>query len=571
MQYSIFDWYFVSTLDYIDLYAQSSLNNSFWDNGFVEVSNSSILLEYALYSEPQKDKADAINIAAKVDEFIAEVLNDAKAQPHTNPVYQPKLIIKDINNLLQSKWYIASNNAEEVILVGAKDGKKTTLNNLISIQGNKVSLIISDPDGIECEGCSFENVADILLTAEEFENIGIDGNVKFKSDLKGNVQIKEQGLKAKNYNLTLKGKKLFIHGSVQGVNQLTLEPGIGENGINIEASQNSCINVNSLIIKSTQPGVILFAGNVSSIFSEIASNGNITLGNDLKETLFEVTSLTIVANGEIINNKLSTLKAQQEVYIQAQNHNIKNEGKIELSSALNAVSIETHIIGNDIINFGSITSNHLLVVKAANDFDGRGGYLNLNAAASIESGNFIYTGNVDAKHNLFLKCPKNMRIISTENDWAKYFYANKELVIITTNLELRASNVKNLKLGNTFKLIYYNCYDHINNLIKDKCTKALTLYLDTWMPTIPGDFYFIGSRIESTLARDSHNDYNGPSNFIVGNFHAVIEKDLRNHGFITVLKDMYLESEQGGIVNWNGRIQIENKLICNQMAKLLSI
>ncbi|CAJ0783967.1 hemagglutinin repeat-containing protein [Ralstonia chuxiongensis] len=105
------------------------------------------------------------------------------------------------------------NNAARVILNQVTSGNASTLAGPTEIAGNQASLIVANPAGITCAGCSFIQAPRVTLTTGT-PNFDALGNIASLAVQQGQITINGAGLDAHGAQLDLLSRAMAINGQV---------------------------------------------------------------------------------------------------------------------------------------------------------------------------------------------------------------------------------------------------------------------------------------------------------------------------------------------------------------------
>ncbi|HGX9890080.1 TPA: filamentous hemagglutinin N-terminal domain-containing protein, partial [Klebsiella pneumoniae] len=119
---------------------------------------------------------------------------------------------------------IARNNnltsgSASVILNEVTSKNASSLKGFIEVNGQKADVVIANPNGITCSGCSFVNTNKAILTTGKV-NMTDDGAIGSYTVTGGTLTIGENGMNAANGYAVLLADAIKINGKVQANNAL---------------------------------------------------------------------------------------------------------------------------------------------------------------------------------------------------------------------------------------------------------------------------------------------------------------------------------------------------------------
>ncbi|MDB2425514.1 hemagglutinin repeat-containing protein, partial [Litoricolaceae bacterium] len=282
----------------------------------------------------------------------------------------------------------------------------SSLEGALEVYGSSASLIIANPNGITCDGCSFINAPDSALTTGALTLDYTSGDIDIESEKNlGIVTIGAGGLDANNAastdsnTLSIIAREIILNGGVEGATRVdllgganiydfdagiidangpsaSLTPGVGVgafvNPYQIDAAALGTIAAGKINIIGTEDGVgVRLRGDLD------ATGGGIVIGSDGALT----TSGDFTATGSI---SLTTNESGADGVI-------NNSGALDAGTT---VGIDSQ---GDITNSGSIQSGTSLSINAnANDFTNDGGSLTGTVVRVLNVGSLSNSGGAIA-------------------------------------------------------------------------------------------------------------------------------------------------------------------------------
>ncbi len=335
-------------------------------------------------------------------------------------------------DLVREKGNIAKNgnltSSAKVILNEVISKKSSALNGFIEVGGLKADVIISNPNGITCSGCSFINTNRTTLTTG-IPVIDKEGVLSGFKVTRGNITINKS--MTADYT-TLLADSLKINGQIKSDSVYALT------GNYIYHPNKGDVEV---IAKSASTGI------------DVSALGGITAG-----TIFLGSNNT----GAGVNNK-GTLNAQALQI--ASNGKITNSGTLE--SASTAVFNSLGDFTNDIR--GKIISNGDMIVATMTDITNKGsissqsGTIDMKAGSSsnnntldglisnlfTSSGNITNSGTLSSGNNIQISSTKNVKLKKGTLDAGNLVYIASDKVNNSTAIKGTQINVLSNSFENT--------------------------------------------------------------------------------------------------------------------------
>lgn len=216
----------------------------------------------------------------------------------------------------------------KLIVNEVSSGRRSKLNGLIEVAGQKADVIIANPAGIACDGCGFINVGHSTLTT---------GNLKFSDDQlisinarNGKIVITGQGMNDKSDYTSLLASSVEV-GAALRAKQLAITsegifPAIGATGLDVSALGGMYADKITLVTSNAGVGVsnngLISAATELTINSQgqVNNHGRMeTAGGALsmkaysvdntKGTIQSGDNLTVLAD-TYLNNRQGMLKGQ---------------------------------------------------------------------------------------------------------------------------------------------------------------------------------------------------------------------------------------------------------------------
>ncbi|QRF11251.1 filamentous hemagglutinin N-terminal domain-containing protein [Klebsiella africana] len=337
---------------------------------------------------------------------------------------------------------IARNNnltagSASVILNEVTSKNASSLKGFIEVNGQKADVVIANPNGITCSGCSFVNTNKAILTTGKV-NMTDEGAIGSYTVTGGTLTIGENGMNAANSYAVLLADAININGKVQASNALvsagnfTMDnstgsvTSAGKQASLIQMTVNPQYSIDVSSLGGIETNSISMVGNnigfgvrnkgsiVANSTLQLSSNGNLLNKGTIKSNglLNNISTATGITNegtlsgayylmlstqGYIVNT--GTMSGGQ--LIAAANSNINN-GDSGTMSGTNGISLTS---GTQIRNEAkaSMLSNNLISATAMGDFLNEGKISAKNTTLNFIGDSFKNTGNIASTSNTTIK------------------------------------------------------------------------------------------------------------------------------------------------------------------------
>ena len=339
-----------------------------------------------------------------------------------------------------------ANGGASVILNEVTSNKSSSLNGFIEVAGQKADVIIANPNGISCSGCSFINTDRAVLTTGQVK-LNDSGAIDSYTISQGQITIGQNGMDATNSYAALLANAIAINGTVSTPNatvaagNFTLDNNTGQmtsagktptvlqmlipeysidisnlggikansismigNDLGLGVRNKGAIVANSTLTMSSN-GSLSNEGSITSngMLTQIAAAGNIkNTGN------ISTTNITIINGLQTLTNN-GTISSSKQLMVSASG-NIENNGTIKSSTAL---SVATN--GNLKTAYGSnLLSDNQLLVSALGSIDNGGSTRAKNTSIAFSGSSLKVTGNIHGTDNLVIQSVKDRALSSGE-------------------------------------------------------------------------------------------------------------------------------------------------------------
>ncbi|HHT1162880.1 TPA: filamentous hemagglutinin N-terminal domain-containing protein [Klebsiella pneumoniae] len=277
---------------------------------------------------------------------------------------------------------IARNNnltagSASVILNEVTSKNASSLKGFIEVNGQKADVVIANPNGITCSGCSFVNTNKAILTTGKV-NMTDDGAIGSYTVTGGTLTIGENGMNAANGYAVLLADAININGKVQANNAL-----VSAGNFTMDNSSGSVTSAGkkaTLIQMTVNPQYSIDVSSLGGIEANSISmvGNNIGFGVRNKGSIVANSSLQLTSNGNLLNK--GTIKSNGLLSQVATASGITNDGSIAGAYYLMLSS------GDYIVNTGSLSGGQLIATANGNITNGDSGTMTGTSGLSLTSG-----------------------------------------------------------------------------------------------------------------------------------------------------------------------------------------
>ncbi|WP_247424824.1 hemagglutinin repeat-containing protein, partial [Ralstonia pseudosolanacearum] len=267
----------------------------------------------------------------------------------------------------------------------------STLAGPTEIAGNRANLIIANPAGITCSGCSFIQAPRVTLTTGT-PNFDALGNISSLSVQQGQITVNGAGLDARGAQLDLLSRAMAINGAVWAER---LNAVAGANSVDYGS-----VTPTAIAGTGPAPQVAIDVGQLGSMFGGGATRLIGTergLGVNIGGNLAALTGrLDLSANGDVTITPTGRVQSAADLAIAAPN--VTNQGAISTPGNVSISGGTTNtgsvvaggnvaITGPQIANTGTIGAG-----VDANGSVTQAGSVALNAAGTVRNGGSLLAG-----------------------------------------------------------------------------------------------------------------------------------------------------------------------------------
>ena len=280
---------------------------------------------------------------------------------------------------------IARNNnltagSASVILNEVTSKNASSLKGFIEVNGQKADVVIANPNGITCSGCSFVNTNKAILTTGKV-NMTDDGAIGSYTVTGGTLTIGENGMNAANGYAVLLADAIKINGKVQANNAL-----VSAGNFTMDNSSGSVTSAGkkaTLIQMTVNPQYSIDVSSLGGIEANSISmvGTNIGFGVRNKGSIISNGTLMLTSNGNLLNKGSITGKGLLSQVSTVTG--ITNDGSIAGAYYLMLSS------GDYIVNTGSLSGGQLIATANGNITNGDSGTMTGTSGLSLTSGGKI--------------------------------------------------------------------------------------------------------------------------------------------------------------------------------------
>ena len=273
-----------------------------------------------------------------------------------------------------------TNGGASVILNEVTSNKASSLNGFIEVAGLKADVVIANPNGITCSGCSFVNTNKAILTTGQV-NMTDEGAIGSYTITDGRITIGENGMNAANSYAVLLADAIKINGKVQAKNAL-----VSAGNFTMDNSSGAVTSAGkkaTLIEMTINPQYSIDVSSLGGITANSISmiGNNIGFGVRNNGSIVSNSSLQLTSYGNLLNK--GTIKGNGLLSQVSTVTGITNEGSIGGANYLMLSS------GDYIVNVGSITGGQLIATANGNITNGDSGTMTGTSGLSLASGGKI--------------------------------------------------------------------------------------------------------------------------------------------------------------------------------------
>ncbi|MBD2785085.1 DUF637 domain-containing protein [Xenorhabdus sp. DI] len=269
------------------------------------------------------------------------------------------------------KNYNFNENTAQVIINEVTGGNKSQLLGKLEVAGDTASVLISNPNGIICNGCGFINTYEGVIATGK-PNFDKEGELQALEVTKGNIVIGEKGLYGREADsVSIISRALELNGNIQGK---TIDITQGTNKINFKEGTI----IGNIKSDSQKPKLAIdtkFLGGMYADKIRILATEN-GVGTNLVNLETTKEDISVSVNG---SSNLKNITAKTDLNIGAKEINIESDSNVIAKNSIifagnvnnkgNVISNDDiRILGNEFINYNHAylqANNNIWIQKNA--------------------------------------------------------------------------------------------------------------------------------------------------------------------------------------------------------------
>ncbi|HDG8143164.1 TPA: filamentous hemagglutinin N-terminal domain-containing protein [Klebsiella quasipneumoniae subsp. quasipneumoniae] len=271
-----------------------------------------------------------------------------------------------------------TNGSASVILNEVTSNKMSNLQGFIEVNGQKADVVIANPNGITCSGCSFINTNNAILTTGQV-NLSDTGAIESYTVTQGKITIGDKGMNASTNYAALLADAIAINGSVTAPNA-TL--GAGNFTFDNKTGKIATLGKTATVMQMIFPEYSIDISNLGGIKANSISMVGNTLGLGVrnKGTITSNAALAMTSYGSLVNE--GTINGNGLMTNMVSALSMKNTGTI------NSTAYATQLSSMDALtNEGTISSSQVLAISSTGNLVNTGNISGTKALSVASNGN----------------------------------------------------------------------------------------------------------------------------------------------------------------------------------------
>ena len=274
-----------------------------------------------------------------------------------------------------------TNGSASVILNEVTSNRASSLNGFIEVAGQRADVVIANPNGISCSGCSFINTNKAVLTTGKV-TLSDTGAIASYNVTGGKLSIEKNGMNASNSYAVLLADAIAINGAVNAKNAIV---GAGNFTFDNGSGAMTPAGKSATALQTLFPEYSIDISNLGGI----KANSITMVGNNLgfgvrnKGAIVANSGLSLTSLGSLTNEgSIASNGMMTQVFSAG---NFKNTGNISSNNIalLNSLS--------SISNSGTISSTGNLLVNASGNIENTGKFKAASTLSVMTNGNLKTT------------------------------------------------------------------------------------------------------------------------------------------------------------------------------------
>ncbi|MCF8598768.1 filamentous hemagglutinin N-terminal domain-containing protein [Klebsiella sp. 2019SCSN059] len=271
-----------------------------------------------------------------------------------------------------------TNGSASVILNEVTSNKMSNLQGFIEVNGQKADVVIANPNGITCSGCSFINTNNAILTTGQV-NLSDTGAIESYTVTQGKITIGDKGMNASTNYAALLADAIAIDGSVTASNAIL---GAGNFTFDNKTGKIATLGKTATVMQMIFPEYSIDISNLGGIKANSISMVGNTLGLGVrnKGTITSNAALAMTSYGSLVNE--GTINGNGLMTNMVSALSMKNTGTI------NSTAYATQLSSMDALtNEGTISSSQVLAISSTGNLVNTGNISGTKALSVASNGN----------------------------------------------------------------------------------------------------------------------------------------------------------------------------------------
>ncbi|MEF3219351.1 filamentous hemagglutinin N-terminal domain-containing protein [Klebsiella quasipneumoniae subsp. quasipneumoniae] len=294
-----------------------------------------------------------------------------------------------------------TNGSASVILNEVTSNKMSNLQGFIEVNGQKADVVIANPNGISCSGCSFINTNKAVLTTGQV-NLSDTGAIDSYTVTQGKITIGDKGMNASSNYAILLADAIAINGTLNAASTALSAGNFTYNNATGEiANHGKTATVMQMLIPEYSIDISNLGGIKANSISMVGNT--LGLGVRNKGVISANSMLMMTSYGSLINE--GAINADGLVANMVSAGDMKNKGTINSTAYATALSS----LGT-LNNEGTIASSKTLGVNASGDLV-NAGTLRGTQMLSVASG-----GNLTTRYGSYIDTDGQLAVSAVNID-----------------------------------------------------------------------------------------------------------------------------------------------------------
>ncbi|HCI4599595.1 TPA: filamentous hemagglutinin N-terminal domain-containing protein [Klebsiella quasipneumoniae subsp. quasipneumoniae] len=280
-----------------------------------------------------------------------------------------------------------TNGSASVILNEVTSNKMSNLQGFIEVNGQKADVVIANPNGITCSGCSFINTNKAVLTTGQV-NLSDTGAIESYTVMQGKITIGDKGMNASTNYAALLADAIAINGTVAAANA-TLGAGnfTFDNNTGKIASLGKTATVKQMLTPEYSIDISKLGGIKANSISMVGNT--LGLGVRNKGTITTNTALAMTSFGSLVNEG-------------AINGNGIMASMISVGDMKNTGSINSKAYATQLNSMGALTNEGTIASSQTLAIGSTGNLVNTGNISGTEALSVASTGNITTRYGSYI-------------------------------------------------------------------------------------------------------------------------------------------------------------------------